>query len=71
MHPGEHETVKDQGITPIGTRWFFTNKGDTERLFVRARLVAQETKKTIKMDLTDPSMTFGATPLVGGFRFLL
>ena len=67
----EHETVKDEGLTPIGTRWIFTNKGDTERPFIRARLVAQETKKTTKMDLTDTSMTFAATPLVEGFRFLL
>ena len=43
--PCEHETVNDQGLTPIGTRWVFTNKGDTEHPFIRARLVAQETKR--------------------------
>ena len=32
--PCEHETVKAQGLSPIGTRWIFTNKGDTERPFV-------------------------------------
>ena len=69
--PCKHDTGKDQGLTPIGTRWVFTNKGDTERPFIRARLVAQETKKTTKMDLTDTSMTFVATPPVEGFRFLL
>ena len=70
--PCEHDTVKEQGLTPIGTRWVFTNKGDTERPFIRARLVAQEeTKKTTKMDLTDTSMTFAATPPVEGFRFPL
>ena len=37
-------------------------EGDTERPFIRARLVAQETKKTTKMDLTDTIMTFAATP---------
>ena len=68
--PCEHETVKDQGLTPIGTRWIFTNEGDTERPFVRARLVAQATKTT-KMDLTDTSMAFAATPPVEGVRFLL
>ena len=33
----EHGTVKEQGLTPIGTRWVFTNKGDTEHLFIRVR----------------------------------
>ena len=46
-------------------------QGDTEHPFIRARLVAQETKRTTKMDLTDASMTFAATPPVEGFRFLL
>ena len=50
--PCEHEAVKEQGLTPIGTRWVFTNKGDTEHPFIRARLVAQETKRTTNMDLT-------------------
>ena len=63
--PCEHGAVKEQGLTPIGTRWVFTNKGDP---FIRARLVAQETKRTTKMDLT---ATSAATPLVEGFRFLL
>ena len=40
--------VKNQGLTPIGTRWIFANKGDTERSFIRAGLVAHETKKTTK-----------------------
>ena len=55
--PREHETVKEQGLTPIGTRWVFTNKCATERPVIRAGLVAQETKKTTKMGLTDTSMT--------------
>ena len=67
----EHGAVKEQGLTPIGTRWVFTNKGDTEHPFIRARLVAQETKRTTNMDLTDTSMKFAATPPVEGFRFLL
>ena len=69
--PCEHGAVKEQGLTPIGTRWVFTNKGETEHLFILARLVAQETKRTTKMDLTDTFMTFAATPLVVGFLFLL
>ena len=69
--PCEHGAMKEQGLTPIGTRWVFTNKGDTEHPFIRARLVAQETKRTTNMDLTDTSMTFAATPPVEGFRFVL
>ena len=69
--PCEHRGVKEQGLTPIGKRWVFTNKDDTEDPFIRARLVAQETKRTTKMDLTDTSMTFAATPAVEGFRILL
>ena len=69
--PCEHGAVKEQGLTPIGTRWVFTNKGDTEHPFIRARLVAQETKRTTNMELTDTSTTLAATPLVEGFRFLL
>ena len=67
----EHGAVKEQGLTPNGTRWVFTNKGDTEHHFIRTRLVASETKRTTKMDLTDTFMAFAATPLVEGFRFLL
>ena len=64
--PGEHGDVKEQGLTPIGTRWVFTNKGDTEHPFIQARLVAHETKRTTKMDLTDTSMTFAAAHLPTG-----
>ena len=62
--------MKEQGLIPIGTRWVFTNKGNTEHPFIRARLVAQETERTTKMDLTNTSMTFAATPPVEGFPFL-
>ena len=27
--PCEYGDVKEQGLTPIGTRWVFANKGDT------------------------------------------
>ena len=69
--PCEHGAVTEQGLTPLGTRWVFTNKGDTEHPFIWARLVAQETKRTTSMDLTDMSITFAATQPVEGFRFLL
>ena len=60
--PCEHGAVKEQELTPIGTRWVFTNKDDTEHPFIRARWVAQETKRTTNIDFTD---TFE------GFRFIL
>ena len=62
--PCEHRAVKEQGLTPIGTRWVFTNNGDTEHPFIRARLVAQEMKRTTNMDLTNTSMNFAATHLL-------
>ena len=68
--PCEHGATKERGLPPIGTRWVFTSKGRTEHPSMRARLVAQETKRTTSMDLTDTSMTFAATPPVEGFRFL-
>ena len=39
--PCEHGAVKEQGFTPIGTRWVFTNEGDPKHPFIWARLVAQ------------------------------
>ena len=27
--PCEHEAMNEQGLTPIGKRWVFTNNGDT------------------------------------------
>ena len=63
------ETLNEQGLTPIGTRWIFTNKGDTEHPLIRARPVAKETKKTTRMDLTDTSMAFAATHLLRDFVF--
>ena len=67
----EDGAVKEQGLTPIGTRWVFTNKGDTEHPFIRARLVTQETKRKTSMALTDTFLTLAATAPVEGFRFLL
>ena len=58
-------------LLPIGTRWLFTNKGDSESPLTRVRRVTLETKKTTEMDLTDTFMKFAATPPVEVFRFLL
>ena len=45
------------GLKVIGTRWVYTNKGDAADPLIRARLVAQETKRP-----EDASSTFAATP---------
>ena len=39
-----HGVVKEQGLAPIGTRWVFTKKDDTEHPFIRTRLIFHETK---------------------------
>ena len=59
----EIKYMKEMNVSPT--------KGDTEHPFIRARLVAQETKRTTSMDLMDTSVTFAVTPPVEGFRFLL
>ena len=50
------------GLKSIGTRWVYTNKGDAANPFIRARLVAQETKKVSELTPEDASSTFAATP---------
>ena len=42
------ETLKEQGLTPIGTRWIFTNKGDTEHPLIHARLCGAADKEDDK-----------------------
>ena len=49
------------GLKAIGTRWVYTNKGDAVNPFIRARLVAQETKRVSELTPEDPSSTFAAT----------
>ena len=68
--PCEKEAVMEQGLTPIGTRWLFTNKGDTQKVFSYAPDFWRKNQRRLK-DLTDAFMTFAATPPVEGFRFLL
>ena len=61
----------DSNLTPIGTRWIFTNKGDTKNPIIRARLVAQETKSKTTMDPNNTAATFAATPPIEGLRTML
>ena len=49
------------GLKAIGTRWVHTNKGDAANPFIRARLVAQETKTVSELAPEDSSSTFVAT----------
>ena len=69
------EVTKDwcvsEGLTPVGARWVLVNKGDIKNPVIRARLVAQETKRVSALDPSNPSATFAATPPVEALRFML
>ena len=49
------------GLKAIGTRWVYTNKGAAANPFIRARLLAQETKRVTEFTPEDASSTFAAT----------
>ena len=59
------------GLKAIGTRWVYTNKGDVANPFIRARLVAQGTKRVIYLTPEDASSTFAATPPLEGLKVML
>ena len=42
------------GLETVGTRWVYSNKGDAANPFIRARLVAQETKRVSELTPEDP-----------------
>ena len=50
------------GLKAIGTRWVCTNKGDAANPFIRARPVAQETKRVSELTPEDASSTFATAP---------
>ena len=54
--------LDESGLKAIGTRWVHTNKGDDANPFIRARLVAQETRRVSELTPEDASSTFAATP---------
>jgi len=68
----EEEMVAD-GCKPIPIRWIDINKGDAENVFVRSRMVAQETKNRSDLGRGPESMsaTFAATPPLEAIRVLL
>ena len=59
------------GLKAIGTRWVYTNKGDAAIPFIRARLVAQETKRVSELTPEDASSTFAATPPLESLKVML
>ncbi len=69
-HEASEDYVKTHSLKAIGTRWIYANKGDATRPVVRARLVAQETKRVSSL-AADDSNNFAATPLLEGLRFML
>ena len=48
-----------------------TNKGDAANPFVRARLLAQETKRVRELTPEDASSTCAATPPLESLKFML
>ena len=59
------------GLKAIGTRWIHTDKGDAANPFVRARLVAQESKRVGELTRENASSTFAATPPLESLKFTL
>ena len=59
-------------LKAIGTGWIYANENDAAHPFVRARLVAQETKKVSELTPKDAnSRTFAATPPLKCLKFIL
>ena len=58
-------------LKAVGTRWVCTNKGDAANPFIRARLVAQETKRVSELTPQDASGTFAATPPLESLKVML
>ena len=67
-----HASYLDKsGLKAIETRWTYTNTGDAANPFIRARLVAQETKKASEVTPEDASSTFAATPPLESLKVTL
>ena len=64
--------LKENGLKAIGTRWVIVNKGDAKNPFIRARLVAQETKNVTTLNPEESAaITFAATPPLEALRMLM
>ena len=58
------------GLKAIGTRWVDTNMGDAANPFIRARLVAQETKRVSELTAEDAISTLAATPPLASLKVM-
>ena len=67
------EEMRADGCRPIPIRWIDINKGDAENMFLRSRMVAQETRNRSDLGNGPESMaaTFAATPPLEARRVLL
>ena len=63
--------LEKSGLKAIRTQWVHTNKGDAANPFIRARLVAQETKRVSELTPEDASSTFAATPPLESLKVML
>ena len=63
--------LDESGLKAVGTRWVHTNKGDAVNPFIRARLVAQETKRVSELTPEDAISTFAATPPLQSLKIML
>ena len=70
-HEGPVSYLDKSGLKVIGTRWVHTNKGDAANPFIRARLVAQETKRVSELTPEDASSKFAATPTLESLKVML
>ena len=59
------------GLKAIDTLWGYTNKGDASNPFIRARLVAQESKRVSELTPEDASSTFAATVPLESVKVML
>ena len=66
-----HEVPVDKsGLKTIGTRWVYANKGDANP-FIRARLVALETKRVTELTPEHASSTFAGTHPLESLKVML
>ena len=59
------------GLEAFGTRSVYTNNGDAANPFIRARLVAQETKIVSELTPEDASSTLATTPELESLKVML
>ena len=63
--------LDESGLKSIGTRGVYTNKGDAANPFIRARLLAQETKRVSELTPEDASSTFASPPPLESLKIML